>query len=165
MVKLESQILIVINRWFIFHVMTDVPSLNTCTLFHVSLFLWSIHSSLCLICFCPISKVSRYLNRIPSEEPSLMYLPTTPSQRQVLQHAPSWCPLHRPHCRSTSHWFDYYLPMCPPRMLNSWDRKWVLFTPVSIGRGIAPGTSHAQPVFFEWIKSTLHSYFLLCSGV
>ena len=104
-------------------------------------------------------------NRIPSEEPSLMYLPTTPSQRQVLQHAPSWCPLHRPHCRSTSHWFDYYLPMCPPRMLNSWDRKWVLFTPVSIGRGIAPGTSHAQPVFFEWIKSTLHSYFLLCSGV
>lgn len=104
-------------------------------------------------------------NRIPSEEPSLMYVPTTPSQRQVLQHAPSWCPLHRPHCRSTSHWFDYYLPMCPPRMVNSWDRKWVLFTQVSIGHGIAPGTSHAQPVFFEWIKSTLHSSFLLCSGV
>lgn len=106
-------------------------------------------------------------NRIPSEEPSLVYLPTTPRQRQVPQHAPSWCPLHGPHWHSTSHWFDYYLPICPPRMVNSWDRKWVLFTKVSIGTKVStePETSHAQPVFFEWINSTLHSHFLLCSGV
>ena len=98
-------------------------------------------------------------NRIPSEEPSLMYLPTTPRQRQVPQNAPSWCPLHRPHCHSTSHWFDYYLPICPPRMVNSWDRKWVLFTKVSIGPGIVPEASHAQPVFF-WMNKVNTSFIL-----
>lgn len=84
--------------------MTDVPSLNSCTLSCVSLFLWSIHSSLCLICFSSHHFPTHPC--LPTHRSSHLPIQTESSLRSL-----PWCTFQPPPGR------DRYPSILPPDAL------------------------------------------------
>lgn len=159
-VKLESQILII--SWFISrHDRCSLAWTHFTFLCLLVFMVYTLFSLPNMLLFPPLSNPSMpsnpqvlpspHSNRILSEEPSLVYLPTTPRQRQVPQHASLLMPFAPDPTGIALLTVVYYLPICPPRMVNSWDWKWVLFTKASIGTKVSvePETSHAQPVFLN----------------
>ena len=132
-VKFEYQVLIIINRWFSFHVVTGIPDWTE-PHFLMALCVYGSCSSLCLICFSlhfhqpsshsflthayqPSFPPISLLQQRPSggafpDQPSNHAHPNAQADRSV-PCALSYCPMNRCRCQP-SHWFDYLPVGLPP---------------------------------------------------